>query len=333
MSVNSKKFKVVIAAPSVHNEQIKMLSSAGAQAKILPNPTEAELIEESRNASAIIVGIAKITDRIIKEAKQLKIIAKHGVGYDNIDVETATHRGILVTNTPTVNAQTVAEYTFGLILSLSRKITDAGAGMKSGGWRKEEYWGVELNGKIMGIIGFGHIGYKVAILAKGFGMDVLACDPYVSQNKASSLGVRLVNMDTLLAKSDVVSLHVDLNEQTKGLIGERELARMKKSAYLINVARGEVVDERALYEALKKGRIAGAALDVFKEEPPSDYSIAKLANILATPHIAGWTEEARRRMGVVAAEQVIMTLKGKRPTHAVNFPPDPEIKGQKKILS
>lgn len=295
MNFHSKKCKVVIAAPSAHNEQITMLTSAGAQVKVLPNPTEAELIEESRNASAIIVGIAKITDKIIKEATQLKIIARHGVGYDNVDIETATQEGICVTNTPAVNAQVVAEYTFGLILSLTRKITSADTVMKSGGWRKKEYWGIELKGKIMGIIGFGHIGSKVAILAKGFGMRVLACDPYVSQNKASPVGVELVDMDSLLVKSDVVSLHVNLSEQTKGLIGKRELARMKKRAYLINVARGEVVDEKALYEALKNGSIAGAALDVFKEEPPLDYSIVKLPHVLATPHIAAWTEEARRR--------------------------------------
>lgn len=225
----------------------------------------------------------------------MKIIARHGVGYDNVDIETATQEGICVTNTPAVNAQAVAEYTFGLILSLTRKITSADTVMKSGGWRKKEYWGIELKGKIMGIIGFGHIGSKVAILAKGFGMRVLACDPYVSQNKASPVGVELVDMDSPLVKSDVVSLHVNLSEQTKGLIGKRELARMKKRAYLINVARGEVVDEKALYEALKNGSIAGAALDVFKEEPLLDYSIVKLPHVLATPHIAAWTEEARRR--------------------------------------
>lgn len=325
MSADSHRVKVVLAAPSAHQEEIKMLTDAGTKVKLMPDPTQEQLIEECKDASAIIVGIAEIKERLIKEAKKLIIITRHGVGYDNVDVKAATREGIFVTNTPAVNAQTVAEYTLGSILSLVRKIATADAGMKSGGWRKKEYWGVELKGKRMGIIGLGQIGSRVAMLARSFGMDVLACDPYVSQDKANSLGVRLVDMGTLLTEADVVSLHVNLTEGTRRLIDKKKLSLMKKSAYLINVARGEVVDEKALYEALKNEKIAGAALDVFKEEPPADYSIVKLPNVLATPHIAAWTEEVRRRMATVAAEQVIMALKGERPTHAVNSPSSPRI--------
>jgi len=321
-----KKFKVVLAAPSAHEEEIKMLKKGGGVVKFIPTPSKEELIEECKDADALIVGIAEVTEELIKQSNKLKIIARHGIGYDNIDVKTATEEGIFVTNTPGVNIQSVAEFTFGLILSLVRNIASADVNMKSGGWRKKDYWGIELEEKTIGIIGFGKIGRRVGILAKCFGMKVLAYDPYISEEKISKVGAKKVNIENLLANSDIISLHVPLTGETDGLIGEREISLMKKEAYLINVSRGKIVQEKALYKALVDKQIAGAALDVFSEEPPVDYSLIKLPNVVATPHIAAWTETARKRMALTAAEQVIMALQRRVPTYSVNSPVNPRIK-------
>ena len=321
-----KKFKVVLAAPSAHEEEIEMLRKEGGEVKFIPTPSQEELIKECKDADALIVGIAEVTGNLIKQSKKLKIIARHGAGYDNIDVKTATEEGIFVTNTPGVNIQSVAEFTFGLILSLVRNIASADANMKSGGWRKESYWGIELKGKTIGVIGFDKIGRKVGMLARCFGMEVLAYDPYIPEEEISKAGAKKVDLETLLAGSDIISLHVPLTDKTRGLIGEKEISQMKKGAYIVNVSRGKVVDEKALYKALVNRQIAGAALDVFSEEPPVDYSLIKLPNVVATPHIAAWTEVAKRKMALTAAEQVIMTLKGKVPTYSVNSPVAPRIK-------
>lgn len=316
-----KKFRVLITAPSVIEEEVTLLEKAGAKVQILSSQNTDEVIEHIRDKQALIVGVLNVTEEMIKQGQKLQIIAKHGTGYDNIAVAAATDNGIYVTNTPGANAWSVAEYAFGLILALVRKIPRAEANMKSGGWREENLWGYELYKKKIGIIGFGHIGNKVAKIAtRGFGMEVLVTDPYIPDEKIAAMGGKSVELDTLLKESDIVSIHSELTKETEKLIGEKELSLMKKDSYLINVARGPIVDKRALYNALKEKTLGGAAVDVFHEEPPSNYSLVNLPNVVATPHIAAWTKEARTRMALRAAKQVIHVMEGKRPEYPVNEP-------------
>jgi D-3-phosphoglycerate dehydrogenase len=281
-----------------------------------------ELVKEAGDAHAFIVGSARITREIIENAKYLKIIARRGVGYERIDLEAATRRGIFVTNTPGVNAQSVAEFTIGLVLSLCRRISQTNSLFKSGSikWvERKKYIGMELDGKTIGIIGFGNIGRRVAKIAKGIGMNVLVFDPYIDNRVAEDMGVKIVCLDDLLKESDVVTIHVPLTEETRGMIGYRELSLLKKNSIIVNTSRGGIVDEDALYRCLVDGRIAGACLDVFEEEPP-DFAkpLYRLENVIVTPHIAGTTSESRRRGTELVIEQVRKALSGEIPPFIVN---------------
>lgn len=287
--------------------------------KVLSAEEEDVLIKNLRGVDALLLRPGIISKRVIDATDRLKIIAVHGAGVDQVDIQAATAKGVFVTNVPGGNANAVAELTFGLILSVIRGISRADRLVREGKWEEARFLGTELRGKTMGIIGLGRIGSRVAKIAKAFGMKILTYDPYISQERVGKVGVTSVNLETLLKESDVVTIHVPLTEETMGMIGKRELKLMKRSAILINMARGAIVDEVALYEGLKKGIIAGAALDVLKEEPPSPNNpIFQLENVVITPHMGGSSTRALKIIARVAAEDIAKVLRGEPPKNLVN---------------
>jgi D-3-phosphoglycerate dehydrogenase / 2-oxoglutarate reductase len=273
------------------------------------------------DADALVVRSAvQVDDALMEKAPKLRVIGRAGVGVDNIDAEAATRRGIVVMNTPGANAVAVAELTIGLMLALARKLPAANSSMHAGKWEKKNLQGAELKGKTLGILGLGRVGLEVARRARGFGLEIVGSDPFVSAAIARENGILLVSVEELLARADYLTLHVGLTPQTNGIINARTLAAMKKGVRIINCARGELVEDAALVEALKSGQVAGAALDVFAEEPPKDSPYAALDNVILTPHIAGSTGEAQEAVGIQIARQVREYLKLGVVQNAVNLP-------------
>lgn len=321
--MNQRKKKAIISAASWHPDQVKLLENMGIMVKVIPDKADALFHAELRDADALIVGLPPVTRQAMENSPHLIIVARHGVGYDNIDVDAATDLGILVTNTPGVNSDAVAEFTFGLILALVRQIPHGWMEMKKGGWRQPQYWGMDLRGKTLGIIGLGRIGSRVSKLGVAFGMKILACDPYITDWNFRDAGAEPVSRDQAISQADFLTLHIPLTEETRKMIGSRELAMMKPTAILINTARGGVVDDKALIKALDSGAIAGAAIDVFTEEPPKDRGLVEHPKVLPTPHLAGLTTEAMYRMYMGASEQVAYALREEKPPNAVNEPKNP----------
>ena len=273
------------------------------------------------DADALVVRSAvQADDALMEQAPKLRVIGRAGVGVDNIDADAATRRGIVVMNTPGANAVAVAELTIGLMLALARKVPAANAGMHAGRWEKKILQGAELRGKTLGILGLGRIGLEVAKRAKGFGLEILGSDPFVSAAVARENGIKLVTLDELIAGSNYITLHVGLTPQTTGVINAKTLAAMKKGVRIINCARGELIDDAALVEALKSGQVAGAALDVFAVEPAKNTPYAELDNVILTPHIAGSTAEAQEAVGIQIARQVRDYLKLGVVQNAINLP-------------
>ena len=281
----------------------------------IPAITDEEVIRGISDVDAVVsVPVLPLNRRVIEAAPNLKIIAQHALGYENIDVDAATENKVLVTITLEQGPHAVAEHAIGFMIALARKFNLATDSVKRGEWKQAEMRCSELLGKTVGIIGLGGIGSRLAKMAQPFEMKVIAYDPYIAREKASDVGAELVDLATLLKESDYISIHAPLTGETKGLISEKEFRLMKPGAFLINCARGVIVDEEALYHALIEGHIAGAALDVFsKEAPPSDHLLFKLSNVLFTPHTAGFTMESSVRMAISVAEDVINVLKGKPP--------------------
>ena len=281
-----------------------------------------ELLEKIGDYDGLIIRSAtQVTAEVIEAAGNLKAVGRAGIGVDNIDVEAATKRGILVANAPESNTIAAGEHTLGLMLAAARRIPAADNSLRDGEWKRSAFKGVEVAEKTLGLVGFGHVGTIVARGALGMRMRVLAYDPYVSEDRMRSLNVeRAESVDEVLERSDFVSLHVPRTPQTTGMIDAEALERMKPSAYLINVARGGILDETALYNALKEKTIAGAALDVFSEEPITDSPLFSLPNAVVTPHLGASTVEAQDRAGVTAAEQVAAALRGEVPLNAINAP-------------
>ena len=283
----------------------------------LPNGLPAALAD----ADALVVRSAvQADDALMEHAPKLRVIGRAGVGVDNIDAEAATRRGIVVMNTPGANAVAVAELTLCLMTALARKVPAANNSMHAGKWEKKSLQGSELRGKTLGILGLGRIGLEVAKRAKGFGLEVIGSDPFVSAAVARENGIKLVSLEELISGSDYLTLHVGLTPQTAGIINAKNIAAMKKGVRIINCARGELVDEAALVEALKSGHVAGAALDVLTEEPPKNSPFFGLDNVILTPHIAGSTAEAQEAVGVQIAMQVREYLKLGVVQNAVNLP-------------
>jgi len=312
----------VVISDTLSEEGLNILREAGLEVVYKPGLSPEELKKEIEDADALIIRSGtKVAKEILERAKNLKVIGRAGTGLDNVDVASATEKGIVVMNVPGGNTLSAAEHTFALILALARRIPQANASVKSGIWDRKKFLGVELNGKVLGVIGLGRIGSIVAERALCFKMRVLAYDPYVSPDVAKDRGIEIVSLDELLANSDFVTIHTPLTKETFHLLNRERLSKMKKGAYLINCARGGIVDENALYEALTSGHLAGAALDVFENEPvPPDYPLLKLDNVVVTPHLGASTVEAQKIVAIEIAKQIVDYLLHGVVRNAVNVP-------------
>ncbi|RJR14832.1 MAG: phosphoglycerate dehydrogenase, partial [Nitrospiraceae bacterium] len=287
----------VLVSDNISEKGVKILEKAGLEVDVKTGRTPEELKKDIGKYDALIVRSAtKATADIISAAKKMKVIGRAGSGLDNVDKIAATKQGIVVMNTPGGNTITTAEHTAALLLSMARKIPQATASMKQGKWEKKKFMGVELYNKTLGIIGLGNIGSHVAKMAQGMGMKVITYDPYLSEEKAKTLGVEVVSLNELFKGSDFITSHIPLTNETRGLIGEKSIAKMKKGVMIINASRGGVVDEKALYDALKSGKVAAAALDVFEKEPPAESPLLELDNFICTPHLGASTEDAQENV-------------------------------------
>jgi D-3-phosphoglycerate dehydrogenase / 2-oxoglutarate reductase len=308
----------VIVADKISERGVELLRAAGWNIVLTTKDT---LGAEIADADALIVRSAtKVTPALMDQAKRLRVVGRAGVGVDNIDLDEATRRGVLVMSTPGGNAVSVAEHTFALLLALARQVPRLDKAMHEGKWEKSSAAGTEVRGKTLGLIGLGRIGSEVAVRAEAFDMRVLGYDPYISEALAREIQVELVPLERLLAESDFVSLHTAVSADTQNLINAKTLGLMKNGARLVNAARGELIDEAALAEALQSGKLAGAALDVFVEEPPKSSLLIGLPNVIATPHVAGSTAEAQEEVGTQVAVQVRDYLAEGVIRNAVNLP-------------
>jgi len=313
--------KVLVADP-LHEQGVQLLKTV-AEVDERFGLSEEELVECIGEYEALVVrsGV-KVTRRILEAADKLKVVARAGVGVDNIDLNAASERGVIVVNSPAGNTIAATEHTFALLMALARKVPQAHHSLQQGKWERGKFKGVELYKKTLGLVGLGRIGRGVAKRAQGFLMNVMACDPYVDEEYAAEAGVKLVEtVEELFAEADFVSLHVPATEKTRGMVNRELLAKAKPGLRLVNCARGPLVDLDALYEALKSGKLAGAALDVFPSEPPDfSHPIFKLEQVVVTPHLGASTEEAQCNVAVDVCQQVVDVLKGLPATSAVNLP-------------
>lgn len=291
-----------------------------ADVDVLLDLSKDELKARIADYDALVVRSGtKATKEIIEAGTRLKVIGRAGVGVDNIDVETATERGILVVNAPSANTISAAEHTIGMLLSISRNIPAANGSMKSGKWERKKYMGVEVNGKVLGVIGLGRVGYEVSKMAKGLGMRIVAYDPFISQDKARELGIALSSFTDVISVADFITMHTPLVKDTHHLIGKEAFAQMKEGVRVINCARGGILDEAALAAAIRSGKVAGAALDVFENEPPETSELLELGEVIMTPHLGASTKEAQKAAAVTIAEEVITALQNKPVRNALNM--------------
>lgn len=310
----------ILIADKLARRAGEILEAAGHEVVTRPGLSEADLCEAVKGFDAVLVRSAvKITKPIIDAADALRVIGRAGSGVDNIDVPASTAKGVLVMNVPGGNTVTAAEHTIALLFSLARNIPQGDASLRRGEWERAKYTGMELTGKTLGVVGFGRIGQIVADRALGLRMKVLAFDPLVPSLFMEAVGVEATSsLDDLLARSDVVTVHIPGGAGTKGMIGRDALAKCRKGARIINCARGGIVDEAALAEALQSGQIAGAAIDVFEKEPPASSPLLGLPNVVLTPHLGASTFEAQTRVAIAIAEQVRDFLATGRRYGAVN---------------
>jgi D-3-phosphoglycerate dehydrogenase len=300
----------VLVADAIEESAMAKLKAAGLEVVVRNKDTDGPIEKQIKGFDCVVVRSAtKITREVIEAADNLKLIVRAGVGLDNVDKVAADEKGIEVQNTPEAPTVSVAEMVFAMMFAMARNITQADSSMKNERWEKKKFTGNELWNKTIGIIGFGRIGCEVAKRAKAFDMNVLAYDVLNIDKLCMEMGVKKTDFIDLVKNSDYISVHVPLVPQTKGMIGEKEFALMKKTTFLVNTARGGVIDEKALLKALNDNEIAGAALDVFENEPPLDWELVKHPRLVATPHLASSTEEAQVRVGELTADKVIAGLK------------------------
>jgi len=284
--------------------------------------SEAELLPVVKEAEAMVVrSETKVTRKIMEAAPKLRVVGRAGVGVDNVDVDAATQRGIIVMNTPSGNTISTAELTFSMLMGLARKIPQAHSSMKAGEWNRKAFQGTELYNKTIGILGMGRIGSEVAKRALAFGMTVLAYDPYLNLARAKALQVELVELDDLYARADFITVHMPMSDETNGMINAAAFAKMKKGVRVLNCARGGIINEKDLYEAINSGKVAGAALDVYEVEPlPKDFPLRTLPQVIMTPHLGASTEEAQENVGIEVAEAITDLLVNGAVRNAVNLP-------------
>ena len=303
--------KVLVCDP-IADEGVKMMRLAGVEVDVKTGLASHELERVVGGYDAIIVRSAtKVRKPLIEAAKNLKLIVRAGVGLDNVDVEYAKAKGIEVMNTPAAGSNAVAELTVGYLFALARQIPQATASMRAGKWEKRKFKGIEIASKTLGLVGYGRIGWLVAKKALDLGMEVIAYDPYVSDPRG--LNMRFVSLEELLQRADYISMHLPLTEETRNLIDRPQFELMKDGVYIVNCARGGVINEDALYEAIRSGKVAGAALDVYAEEPPKNSRLFELDEVIGSPHIGAATVEAQHRISIEVAEKVIEFEKKLKP--------------------
>ena len=315
----------VLVSDSLSENGLEVLRKAeGIEVEYKPGLSEVELAEAIKDADGLIIRSgSRVTAPVIEAAAKLKAIGRAGIGVDNIDVAAASRRGIVVMNTPTGNATTTAEHALSLLFSVARKVPQAAASMKAGKWEKKKFQGRELSGKTLGVIGLGNIGRIVADLARGLQMNVIGFDPVVTAARAAELGVELVSLDELFARADAITAHVPMTPTTKHIVNDAAIAKMKDGVLLINAARGGIYDEAAIIRGLDSGKVGGAALDVYAEEPPGLTDAVKHPGIVTTPHLGASTSEAQERVAVEIAQQLVAYLKEGTITNSVNVPSVP----------
>ncbi len=312
--------RVLIADP-IAPDGAEILGAHGIEADVRLGLSEEELITAIGEYDGLIVrSETQVTPNVLAAAQKLQVVGRAGVGYDNIDLNTATARGIIVVNAPSSNTIAAAEHTLAMMLSVARRIPQAHASLAGGEWNRRKFLGTELRGKTLGIIGLGRIGTEVARRAATFEMRIIGYDPFVAEEHARHLGAEIVTLPTVFEQSDIVTLHTPMTDSTRRLINAPELAQMKRGAILINCARGGLVDEDALRAAIEGGQIGGAALDVFITEPPEDSPLFRHPNVVVTPHLGASTEEAQSNVAREVAEQMIDIFQGRTPRYAVNAP-------------
>lgn len=316
--------KIVVCDPVSEKAILKLREYPEFEVVVLDRRhEESELIRAASDAAAFVVrSETKISRQVIESCRQLKVVGRAGVGVDNVDVEAATERGVVVMNTPGGNTISTAELAFALMMSLARRIPEADASMKAGRWDRKKLKGTELKGKTLGILGLGRIGTEVALRAAAFGMEVIGYDPYLSHARAKALQVELVeSLEDLLPRVDFLTVHMPKSEETIGMVNAQAMASMKKGAFIINAARGGIVDEEALIQALESGQLGGAALDVYTTEPlPEDSPLRRAPNIVLTPHLGASTVEAQINVGIEIAQQIADYLLTGAIRNAVNMP-------------
>jgi len=318
----------VLVSDSLSEKGVAVLEKEkGIDVTVKTGLSQQELIKEIVKYDALIVrSVSKVTAPVIKAAKNLKVIGRAGVGLDNVDIQAATEKGIIVMNSPGANTISTAEHAIGLLFAVARLIPQAYQSMQKGLWEKKKFTGVEINGKTLGVIGLGRIGLEVARRAKGFGMNVIAHDPFISKEKADAFRIELGKLKDIFAQADFITVHTPLTNKTRHIIDAKAISEMKDGVRIINCARGGIVDEKALYNALKSKKIAGAALDVFEKEPPQDNPLLTLKEVVVTPHLGASTVEGQVGVATEIAHQVVDALKGKILRNAVNVPSvDPEV--------
>jgi D-3-phosphoglycerate dehydrogenase len=312
--------KILVSDP-LQAAGLDLLRESGAEVRVLSDEERARLPEILPGFDALVVrSMTKVTREVLEAGRDLRVVGRAGIGVDNIDVAAATERGILVVNAPTANLLSATEHTFALLLAAARNIPAADASIKAGEWDRKRFVGHELQGKTLGVVGFGRIGQKVAERARAFGMEIVAHDPFLDTTVARRLDAELLGIDDLLGRADVVTLHTPLTDTTRGLLSAARIRAMKPGAILVNCARGGLVDEAALLEALESGHLAAAGLDVFSEEPPQDLALARHPRVVATPHIGAQTREAQKRIAVETSRMVLAALEGSLAVTAVNLP-------------
>jgi D-3-phosphoglycerate dehydrogenase len=310
----------ILIADKLDPSGIALLAKSGAEIVELRDADRLRLAEIVGEFDALVVRSAtKVTADLLRAGKKLKVVGRAGIGVDNVDVDAATEMGILVVNAPTANLMSATEHTFALLLAVARRVPEADASTKAGGWDRK-ITGVELQGKTLGVIGFGRIGQRVAARARGFEMKVVAYDPYLDPAAARRIEVEMLPLAELLSRSDAITIHTPMTEQTRNLLNAERLALLPRGALVINCGRGGVIDEQALLAALESGAVGGAGLDVFAEEPPADRRLARHPRVVATPHLGAQTREAQERTSKETAEMVLAALAGSFAIAAVNLP-------------
>lgn len=310
----------VLVADPISQAGVHRLSQ-GAEVDVLTGLPPEELIARIPEYDALVVrSETQVTEAVLEAGKRLKVVARAGVGVDNIDVPAATRNGVVVVNSPEGNTIAAAEHSIAMLLSLSRRIPAAAASLAAGEWKRSRFVGVEVYNKTLGVIGFGKIGREVARRGRGLGMRVLAADAYVSEEMARREGVELVELPELYSRADFITVHTPLTRDTRGLLNDAAFAQMKEGVRVINCARGGIIEEAALMRALEDGKVAGAALDVFEEEPPKESPLIGHPRVVGTPHLGASTEEAQINVALDVADQILIVLEGGPPRTAVNMP-------------